>query len=161
MDNQQSNEGSARDVGLEGSSMGRDLDSGRSEAKGGTGSVGGMGSGSGMGNIGGNDSMSKDAGRGMPSIKAADVHKTIDKAAEAARPMVDRLANRAHTSVDKMSSMLGGASQTMSERSRQVNEAYRQMAESGREYIRNNPGTAVAIALGAGFVLARMLGRRP
>jgi ElaB/YqjD/DUF883 family membrane-anchored ribosome-binding protein len=41
-----------------------------------------------------------------------------------------------------------------------MNDTYQQLADSGREYVRNKPGTAVAIALGAGYILAKLLGRR-
>jgi ElaB/YqjD/DUF883 family membrane-anchored ribosome-binding protein len=30
--------------------------------------------------------------------------------------------------------------------------------EQGREYVRNNPGAAVAMAVGAGFILAKIFG---
>jgi ElaB/YqjD/DUF883 family membrane-anchored ribosome-binding protein len=101
----------------------------------------------------------KDMAKDLPK-SASDVHKTIDRAAEAAQPVVDRLASTAHAGVDKLSGMLGGASQTMGQRGQQLNEAYENLAASGREYVKNKPGTAVLAALGAGYLLAKMLGRR-
>jgi ElaB/YqjD/DUF883 family membrane-anchored ribosome-binding protein len=99
----------------------------------------------------GSDTMSKVSG---------EAHRTIDKAAQAAQPVVDRLATTAHAGVDRMSGMLSGASASMSDRSRQMNEAYQNMMDSGREYVRANPGAAVAIAAGAGFLLAKIFGGR-
>jgi len=86
------------------------------------------------------------------------MHKSIDKAAEAAQPMVDRVVSSAHAGVDKLSGMLSSASETFGNRKVQMNDTYQQLADSGREYIRNKPGTAVAIALGAGYILAKLLG---
>lgn len=86
------------------------------------------------------------------------MHKSIDKAAEAAQPMVDRVVSSAHAGVDKLSGMLSSASESFGNRKVQMNDTYQQLADSGREYIRNKPGTAVAIALGAGYILAKLLG---
>jgi ElaB/YqjD/DUF883 family membrane-anchored ribosome-binding protein len=94
----------------------------------------------------------------MASIKPEEMHKTIDKAAEAAQPMVERVVTTAHAGVDKLSGLLSGASTQFSTRSAQMNDTYQQLADSGREYVRNKPGTAVAIALGAGYLLAKLLG---
>jgi ElaB/YqjD/DUF883 family membrane-anchored ribosome-binding protein len=91
---------------------------------------------------------------------SGEAHRTIDKAAEAAQPVVDRLASTAHAGVDRVTGMLSGASASMSDRSRQMNEAYQNMMDSGREYVKANPGAAVAIAAGVGFVLAKLLGGR-
>jgi ElaB/YqjD/DUF883 family membrane-anchored ribosome-binding protein len=94
------------------------------------------------------------------SKATGEAHRTIDKAAQAAQPVVDRLASTAHAGVDKMSGMLSGASQSMSERSRQMNDAYQDFMQSGREYVRANPGQSIAMAVGAGFILAKLFGRR-
>ena len=151
MDNQKSNEGSARDLGREGagSSMGKDQAGSRS---------GNTGAGMGATGIGGTG-MGASAADTL-SKSAADMHKTIDKAADAAQPAVDRLASTAHQGVDKVSGALTDASQRMEEKSRQLTEAYRHFADTGRDYIRSSPATSVLVALGAGFILARMLGRR-
>jgi len=94
----------------------------------------------------------------MASMKPEEMHKSIDKAAEAAQPMVDRVVSSAHAGVDKLSGMLSSAQESFGSRKEQVNDTYQQLADSGREYIRNKPGTAVAIALGAGYILAKLLG---
>ena len=94
----------------------------------------------------------------MASMKPDQLHKTIDKAGEAAQPIVERVVSTAHAGVDKLSGLLSSASGQFSNRSAQMNDTYQQLSDSGREYVRNKPGTAVAIALGVGFVLAKMLG---
>ena len=151
MDNQKPNEGSARDLGREGagSSMGKDLPGSRSGMPGNTGATGSGGM-TGMAS-GVADNLSK---------STADMHRTIDKAADAAQPVVDRLATSAHAGVDKVSGALTDASQRMDEKSRQLTEAYRHFADTGRDYVRSSPATSVLVALGAGYVLARLLARR-
>ncbi|MES2319771.1 MAG: hypothetical protein V4631_20010 [Pseudomonadota bacterium] len=114
--------------------------------------VGTEGSGSSMGK-----DMSKDSGI---SKGASDMHKSIDKAAESAQPMADRLASSAHAGVDKMSSALTDVSGRMDEKTKQLGEAYKNFAETGRGYVRSSPATSVLVALGAGFVLSKLLGRR-
>jgi ElaB/YqjD/DUF883 family membrane-anchored ribosome-binding protein len=88
------------------------------------------------------------------------MHKTIDKAADAAQPVVDRLASSAHAGVDKMSGALSGASQKMDEKSRQLADAASRFADTGREYVRSSPATSVLVALGAGYILSKILGGR-
>jgi ElaB/YqjD/DUF883 family membrane-anchored ribosome-binding protein len=105
----------------------------------------------------GGDASSTAAGL-MASVKPDEMHKKIDKAAEAAQPIVERVVSSAHAGVDKLSGLLSGASSQFSDRSAQMSDTYQQLADSGREYVRNKPGTAVAIALGAGYILAKLLG---
>ena len=145
MDNQKPNDGNARNVGSEGSgsSMGKDMSS------------------SNMGNNTGRDAGINKAAPGASTDKsAADMHKTIDKAADAAQPMVDRLATSAHEGVDKVSGALAGVSTSMGEKSKQLGEAYNKFAETGRGYVRSSPATSVLVAVRAGFVLSKLLGRR-
>lgn len=161
MDNQKSNDGNARDQGREGagSSMGKDVASSRTSgtsAAGSSGSIEGASVGkemskdmSAMGNTDNNLSKS-----------ASDMHRTIDKAADAAQPAVDRLASSAHAGVDKVSGALGDASARMEEKSRQLSEAYRHFADTGRDYVRTSPATSLLVAVAAGFVLSKLLGRR-
>jgi ElaB/YqjD/DUF883 family membrane-anchored ribosome-binding protein len=214
MDNQKSNEGSARNTGQSsGTSIGKDQGLG-SQGKGGSGAgssgtlgsspatstssgaVGGIsnagptgtassstmgGPGSSMSNLGGTSaagstgnmsstgagSMGGTTGAGSSSqegsmggvasaINPQEIHRTIDKAAQAAQPMVERLASTAHAGVDRVSNLLSGASQSMGQRQQQITDAYGQLMESSREYIRQRPGTSMAIAVGAGFLLAKL-----
>jgi len=91
---------------------------------------------------------------------ATEMHKTIDKAAEAAKPMGDRLVSTAHTGVDKMSSVLTDASARLDEKSKQLQDAYGRFADTGRDYVRTSPATSVLIALAAGYTLSKIFGRR-
>ena len=149
MDNQKSNDGSARDIGREGagSSMAKDTGSGNSGMTGSS-SV-----------IDKAKEMAKDATKDLPT-SAADMHKTIDKAADAAQPVVDRLASSAHAGVDKVSGALTGVTNSMDEKTRQLADATRKFADTGREYVRTSPATSVLAALGAGFILAKIFGSK-
>ena len=103
MDNQKSNDGSARDLGREGagSSMGKDM--GSESRPGSTGNSGTSGT-SGSGSV---IDKAKDMAKDLQDCRPApDMHKTIDKAADAAQPVVDRLASSAHAGVDKVSGAL-------------------------------------------------------
>lgn len=154
MENQDPKDGSARDIGREGagSSMGKDVSKDMSKD-----SSGKRGDGGSV--IDKAKDMARDLTKDLPT-SATDMHKSIDKAAEAAHPAVDRLAISAHAGVDKVSGALAGATKTMDERSRQLTEAARNFADSGREYVRSSPATSVLAALGAGYLLAKILGSR-
>ena len=163
MENQKPNDGSARDLSRDGagSSMGKDMsnDAGRTGGNiGNTGNTGNTGSTAGS-VIDKAKDMAKDLSRDVPA-SASDMHKTIDKAADAAQPIVDRLATSAHAGVDKLSSALSGVGGSMDERTRQLSDAARTFTDTGREYVRNSPGTSVLAALGAGYLLAKFLGNR-
>ncbi|GGE76995.1 DUF883 family protein [Massilia psychrophila] len=175
MENQKPNDGSARDLGREGagSSMGKDMNqdggstgstgSGGAAISGSTTTSGIPGASSSASTAGSVIDKAKDMSRDVPST-ASDMYKTIDKtidkAAEAAQPMVNRLASTAHAGVDKFSSALSGVGGSMDQRSRQLADAARTFADTGREYVRTSPGTAVVAALGVGYLLAKLLGNR-
>lgn len=86
------------------------------------------------------------------------LHHSIDEAAGAAQPLVDRLAHSAHAGVDRVSNALSGAGQSVSEKTQQWRDNYGQYLDNGRDYIRMNPATAVAGAFVAGWLLAKMFG---
>ena len=114
-----------------------------------------------IGSEGAGSSMGRELGSTTGgSMGAADMHQTIDKAADAARPMVDRVASSAHEGVDKVSGALTGVSARVDEKTKQLGEAYNKFAETGRGYVRSSPATSVLVAVGAGFVLSKLLSRR-
>lgn len=184
--NQKSNEGSGRDLGREGagSSLGKDTQKPGgmqgSSAAGSTGNMGSMGStsggagtASGMGGATGgmtstaSTSGTPRSGNGAGGMHAhsmdeniergkQNLHRSIDQAADAAQPLVDRLATSAHAGVDRMSSALTGMGQTVSDKSHQLRDAYGEYLDTGRDYIRMKPATAVAGAFVAGWLLAKI-----
>jgi ElaB/YqjD/DUF883 family membrane-anchored ribosome-binding protein len=88
------------------------------------------------------------------------LHDGIDKAAQSAQPIVERLASSAHAAVDKVQHSLSGMQGTMGEKQRQLTDAYGHYLDSGREYVRMKPATAIAGAFVAGFLLAKIFGGR-
>jgi ElaB/YqjD/DUF883 family membrane-anchored ribosome-binding protein len=62
--------------------------------------------------------------------------------------------------VDKLQGMLSGTGASLGQRKEQLTDAYGQYLDQGREYVRQNPEKAVAIAAGVGFLLAKLLGGR-
>ena len=162
MDNQKPNEGSGRNAGSEGSgsSMGKDQNSGNK----GLGASGSASSHQDSKNTTNNAFDTKgtfDAkGSTDMSKSAGDMHKTIDKAADAAKPMAERLASTAHENVDKVQNVLSNASGSMDEKTKQLTEAYKTFADTGREYVRSSPATSVLVALAAGYTLSKLLGSR-
>ena len=90
----------------------------------------------------------------------ASAQSTIDKASDAARPAVDRLASGAHQAVYKIAGAAGQAVETLGIKGEQLSDAQARLAEAGRNYVRDNPMKALAIAIAAGFVLSRMFSSR-
>ena len=155
MDNQKSQQGNGSNIGNDGSgsSMGKDLNK----------DIGGNDHISsktvGFGNLDNGIDKSQSLDKSLDK-SASDMHKTSDKAAEAAKPMAERMVSTAHTSVDKMSSVLTDASGRLDEKSKQLQDAYGRFADTGREYVRTSPATSVLIALAAGYTLSKLFGRR-
>ena len=83
-------------------------------------------------------------------------HNTINKAADAVRPAVDRIANGAHQAVDRMADVASHAAETLNVRSAQIREAQEKVAGQARSYVSAHPLATVGIALAAGFLLSRL-----
>lgn len=94
----------------------------------------------------------------ISSISPDKVHAGIDKAAQAAQPVVDNLASKAHAGVDKVTGLLGSAQEKFGDRSTQLSEKCSDLSAQGKEYVKNNPASALLAAVGVGFILAKLLG---
>ena len=94
----------------------------------------------------------------ISSISPDKVHAGIDKAAQAAQPVVDTLASKAHAGVDKVTGLLGSAQDKFGDRSTQLSEKCSDLSAQGKEYVKNNPASALLAAVGVGFILAKLLG---
>jgi ElaB/YqjD/DUF883 family membrane-anchored ribosome-binding protein len=95
---------------------------------------------------------------GNTQARTDRLHDGIDKAAQSAQPIVERIASSAHAAVDKVQNSLSGMQGTMGDKQKQLTEAYSHYLDSGREYVRMKPATAIAGAFVAGFLLAKMFG---
>jgi len=94
----------------------------------------------------------------ISSISPDKVHAGIDKAAQAAQPVVDNLASRAHAGVDKVTGLLSSAQEKFGGGSAQLSEKCSDLSAQGKDYVKNNPGSALLAAVGVGFILAKLLG---
>lgn len=94
----------------------------------------------------------------ISSMSPDKVHAGIDKAAQAAQPVVDNLASRAHAGVDKVTGLLSSAQEKFGGGSAQLSEKCSDLSAQGKDYVKNNPGSALLAAVGVGFILAKLLG---
>ena len=94
----------------------------------------------------------------MSSITPEKAHGAIDKAAQAAQPVVDNIASKAHAGVEKVTGLISTAQEKFGDRSTQITEKYSDLSAQGKEYVKNNPGSALLAAVGVGFILAKLLG---
>src|SRR5450830_1799275 len=163
MDNQKSNNGNMGNLNREsaGASMGKDMsnlgDKARDMGKDLSKDAGAAISNAASNAVDKAKDLARDASNTVQA-SAGDLHNKIDKAADAAQPIVDRLATSAHAGVDKLSGALAGATQGMDAKSRQLADAARNFADTGRGYVRSSPATSVLVALGAGYLLSKILG---
>ena len=88
---------------------------------------------------------------------ASNAHKAIDKASDAARPVVEHMAAGAHQTVDKLADTATHVAETRDVKSGQLREAQTRFSESCRTHVRDNPMTALGIAVVAGLILSRLL----
>lgn len=93
-------------------------------------------------------------------LRRNDLHGAIDRAADQAQPLADRLATRAHAGVDKVGDGLDAAATSLAERRKQTADAYRQFAESSRTQVRSSPLTSVLVAAAAGYALSKLFSAR-
>lgn len=84
-------------------------------------------------------------------------HQAIDSAADAAHPAVQRLNQTAHQTVDKLIRAANSTATTVAAKSEQLMDAQERFTEECRVYVRQKPVTALAVAVGAGFLLSRLL----
>jgi ElaB/YqjD/DUF883 family membrane-anchored ribosome-binding protein len=91
---------------------------------------------------------------------ASGAHEAIDKISDAARPMVDRIASGAHQALDKIAGVAGQAAETLGVRGEQLKNAQAQAMAQARIYVRENPLTALGIAVAAGYLVSRLVRSR-
>jgi ElaB/YqjD/DUF883 family membrane-anchored ribosome-binding protein len=97
---------------------------------------------------------------GVALNKAAqDAREIVDKVAsmadEAARKAIPAAAQFAHKAVDDVAAGAAPAAAWLNEHADDLSAAQEKLLEDVRQYIRANPLTSVAIALAAGFLISR------
>jgi len=90
----------------------------------------------------------------------ASAHQAIDKVSDAARPAVDRMAAGAHRMVDRAAGVAGQAAQTLGVKGEQLRDFQERAFDQTRTYVRENPMTALGIAVAAGYLLGMLLRSR-
>ncbi|MGZ8915328.1 MAG: DUF883 family protein [Methylobacter sp.] len=73
---------------------------------------------------------------------------------------VDRLRAGAHSTVDKVANATTQAAETLGQKSEQFKNVEQQFLENCRGYIHKNPTASLGIAVGAGFLLSRLMSSR-
>ena len=85
---------------------------------------------------------------------------TVDRAAQSAHEAIDRVAAKAGPALDKVRATVAGTKDTLRAKADQFSELEEQWLTTTRDYVRENPLTAVAIGVVVGAVLARIASSR-
>lgn len=88
---------------------------------------------------------------------ASGMHDKIDRAAESARPAVERAVNTAHEKVDQLADMASHASETFDQRAAEFKEMQAKFMENATSYVQTHPMASLGIAIAAGFLLSKMM----
>ena len=81
---------------------------------------------------------------------------SVDRAAQTAHEAIDRVAAKAGPALEKMRATVSGTTDTLRAKADQLGELQDQWLNQTRDYVRENPLTAVAIGVVVGAVLARL-----
>jgi len=81
--------------------------------------------------------------------KTTDVNETVEQ-----------IRTGAHSAVDRAANATVQAAEVLGQKGEQLRNAEQEYMEQCRSYIHERPFTAVGLALGAGFLLSRLLNGR-
>jgi ElaB/YqjD/DUF883 family membrane-anchored ribosome-binding protein len=73
---------------------------------------------------------------------------------------VDRVASGAHEAVDKMAGAATDGAEALSNKGRQLKQVQDKWVHELRDYVNDNPVTALGIAVAGGYLLSRILSGR-
>lgn len=74
--------------------------------------------------------------------------------------IVDQLRSGAHSAVDKAANVTVQAAEALSQKGEQLRNAEQRCMEQCRNYIHERPFASLGLAIGAGFLLSRLLNGR-
>lgn len=83
----------------------------------------------------------------------------VSRAAQTAHRAVDRMAEKAAPAVERLKGGVDEATTALQARADQLGELQERWVVESRAYVREHPFTAMAAALAAGMLLARLLWR--
>lgn len=84
---------------------------------------------------------------------------TVNRAAQGAHDAIDRVAERAGPAVERLRAGMSGAADMLHARAEQFGAMQEQWMESTRTCVREHPLATVAVAVGVGMLLSRLLAR--
>jgi ElaB/YqjD/DUF883 family membrane-anchored ribosome-binding protein len=73
---------------------------------------------------------------------------------------IDKVKSGAHEAVDKAANAANQAADALGKKGEQLKNAEQQMVENCRGYIHEHPVASLGIAVGAGFLLSRLMSGR-
>ncbi len=86
-------------------------------------------------------------------MHATDHTNTVDDS-------VDRLRLGVHSAVDRVANVTTQTAEVLGQKSEQLKNVELQFLENCRSYIDKNPVASIGIAVGAGFLLSRLMSSR-
>lgn len=91
--------------------------------------------------------------------ESAAADNPVNRAAQSAHVIVDRVAEKAAPAVERWQSNLSEAADSLKSSVENLGEIEKRWAEDGRGYIREHPLTSVGLAVAAGLLLGRYIVR--
>ncbi|MEO6625391.1 MAG: hypothetical protein ABIN37_11235 [Burkholderiaceae bacterium] len=91
---------------------------------------------------------------------SSSLHHAIDRASDAASPVVNQLAASAHHATDRVASAANHAVGTLRGASAQLRNVPGRLTDGCSTYVQEKPMTSLGIALAGGFLLAMLLRTR-
>ena len=92
--------------------------------------------------------------------KANQAHQMVDNAArqatDKAAPAIDRVAQVAHSTVDKVAGAAGPAAEWVGETAAELKQQRDALLDSCRVVVRERPLVVLGVALAAGYLLGRL-----
>jgi ElaB/YqjD/DUF883 family membrane-anchored ribosome-binding protein len=85
---------------------------------------------------------------------------TMDSTAETLRPLLQQLMAGLHQAVDRLDDVAARAVDKVDQSGEYLKDAQERMAGGARGYVREQPLTAVGVAVASGFLLSWLLRRR-
>jgi ElaB/YqjD/DUF883 family membrane-anchored ribosome-binding protein len=96
---------------------------------------------------------------GMASVPGVGTDKTVERLKQGAHEAVDRIADKAGPTVERLKSTLDNASTSVRSQVDGMHAVQEEWMVSARAKVRENPLTSVALAVAAGLLLGRISGR--
>jgi ElaB/YqjD/DUF883 family membrane-anchored ribosome-binding protein len=93
------------------------------------------------------------------NVSGVQPQKVVDRVAQTAHQTVDRVAAAAGPAIERFSSSATSAAETLKAKADQFGALEEQWISSARNYVKDHPLAAVAIAAVAGLVIGRLGGR--